>query len=69
MPVKAPFVDVDAGVRTRLDESLAVLVDAGATVVRIDLPDTRPIYQLTNIVNKAEAATIHGRWVRERRGD
>ncbi|TCT09618.1 aspartyl/glutamyl-tRNA(Asn/Gln) amidotransferase subunit A [Paralcaligenes ureilyticus] len=46
-----------------LDDVLDVLREVGCTVVPIDLPPTEPIYALTQIVNKAEAAALHSAWL------
>jgi len=69
VPTNAVFADVDSGVKAALEESVRVLKDLGAKIVDVELPDTRVIYGLTNLVNKAEAATIHARWVRTRRDE
>jgi aspartyl-tRNA(Asn)/glutamyl-tRNA(Gln) amidotransferase subunit A len=69
VPTNALFADIDAGVKAVLDESLRALRLLGAGVVEVELPDPRLIYALTNVINKAEAATIHGRWYRTRRAD
>jgi aspartyl-tRNA(Asn)/glutamyl-tRNA(Gln) amidotransferase subunit A len=68
-PTNAVFADVDPDVRVNLDASLRVLEALGARVVPVELPDPRVIYALTNLVNKAEAATIHGQWIRDRYDD
>jgi aspartyl-tRNA(Asn)/glutamyl-tRNA(Gln) amidotransferase subunit A len=69
IPTNSLFSEVDPEVRASLDASLACYRDLGATVTDIELPDPRLTYALTNLVNKAEAATIHGAWVRARRED
>jgi len=66
VPTNAAFADVDAEVRARLDASLRALEALGARVIPVELPDPRVIYALTNLVNKAEAATIHAKWMRTR---
>jgi aspartyl-tRNA(Asn)/glutamyl-tRNA(Gln) amidotransferase subunit A len=68
-PVNAAFADIDPAVRAALDASVATLVELGAKVVSVELPDIRMIYALTNLINKAEAATIHAQWVRTRRDE
>jgi aspartyl-tRNA(Asn)/glutamyl-tRNA(Gln) amidotransferase subunit A len=68
-PTNAVFADVDPDVRVNLDASLRVLEALGVRVVPVELPDPRVIYALTNLVNKAEAATIHGQWIRDRYDD
>ena len=66
VPTNAVFTDVDADVRAQLDASLRALEALGARVVPVELPDPRALYALTNLVNKAEAATIHAQWMRSR---
>jgi len=66
VPTNSVFADVDADVQAHLDASLRELVALGARVVPVELPDPRAIYTLTNLVNKAEAATIHAQWIRSR---
>jgi aspartyl-tRNA(Asn)/glutamyl-tRNA(Gln) amidotransferase subunit A len=69
VPTNPVFADIDPAVEKALAESLRVLRSLGAEVIEVELPDPRLTYALTNIVNKAEAATIHGRWYRTRRND
>jgi aspartyl-tRNA(Asn)/glutamyl-tRNA(Gln) amidotransferase subunit A len=66
VPTNAVFAEVDAEVRRPLDASLRTLETLGARVIPVELPDPRVIYALTNLVNKAEAATIHAQWMRTR---
>lgn len=60
---------LDPSVRARLDEALAVLRSLGATTVEVDLPDQQRLFTISDAVAKVEAATMHGRWMRERPGD
>jgi len=69
VPRNPIFAEVDGGVQRALDASLRELEALGAVVVPIELPEPRVLYALTNLVNKAEAAALHARWVRERRDD
>ena len=69
VPTNAVFADVEPPVRARLDASLRALEAAGARVVPVELPDPRVIYALTNLVNKAEAASVHAQWMRTRRSE
>ena len=66
VPTNAVFAEVDPDVRRQLDASLRALEGLGARVMPVELPDPRVIYALTNLVNKAEAATIHAQWMRTR---
>ena len=56
-------------VRKRLDESLDVLRRLGAKIVEVDVPDMPLINTLMHILMTVEAATVHRRWLKERRGD
>ncbi|HVO88542.1 MAG TPA: amidase [Casimicrobiaceae bacterium] len=69
VPTNAMFKDIDATVKAAHDESLRTLRTLGAEVIEVELPDPRITYALTNLVNKAEAATIHAQWVRTRRDE
>jgi len=55
--------DSDPEVAQALEAALDVLRAAGCAIVPVDLPDTQPIYALTQIVNKAEAAALHAEWL------
>lgn len=68
-PTNPIFTEAHPEVRAALEASLARYRELGATVLELELPDPRVTYALTNLVNKAEAATIHGAWVRTRRED
>jgi len=52
-----------------LDESLAVLRDAGAIIVPSAVPDMATVNALHAVVLQVEAATLHRRWLSERPGD
>ena len=53
----------DSEVMSALKEAAGVLMDIGCQVFDIDLPATDEIYALTQIVNKAESAALHARWL------
>ena len=55
--------------RTGMEESLRVFRDLGAETVEVELPHLDALDGLTNVVMASEAATIHGRWLRERPDD
>ena len=56
-------------VRKRLEDSLDVLRRMGAKVVEVDVPDIPAINTFMHILMTVEAATVHRRWLKERRGD
>jgi aspartyl-tRNA(Asn)/glutamyl-tRNA(Gln) amidotransferase subunit A len=60
---------LDPSVRARLDEALSMLRDLGAVTVEVELPDQQHLFTISDAVAKVEAATMHGRWMRERPGD
>jgi aspartyl-tRNA(Asn)/glutamyl-tRNA(Gln) amidotransferase subunit A len=63
------FDDVDRSVRARLDAGLQVLLDLGARRVDVEVPDQTRLFTISDAVGKSEAATMHGRWIRERPQD
>ena len=56
-------------VRARLQESLAVFRNRGATVVRVKVPDIGLVNTLAQLVMGAEAAAFHEPWLRSRRDE
>ena len=69
VPINASFAEVHEEVRQALNASVRELEALGARVELLELPDPRVIYGLTNVINKAEAATIHAHWIKTRRED
>jgi len=63
------FPELEDVVRPMHHATLERLADLGAKIMRLPMPDPTPLYRLTNLVNKAEAAALHGRWIRERPHD
>ncbi len=64
------FYDVASDeVRSILDKSLKVFEELGAEIVSVDVTDLERVARLANVVMTSEAATIHGKWVRERPQD
>lgn len=63
------YNELEESVRPLHDAALGQMRDLGARIRRLSIPDPGPIYRLTNLVNKAEAAALHGRWIRERPQD
>lgn len=67
---EGPLYDgLDPAVRPVHDAALAQFAALGARIEPVALPDLDRIYTLTNLVNKAEAAALHGPWIRERPDD
>ena len=52
-----------------LDESIRVFKTLGARTTRVRVPDPILLFQFNDLIMKCEAATIHGKWLRERSGD
>jgi aspartyl-tRNA(Asn)/glutamyl-tRNA(Gln) amidotransferase subunit A len=63
------FDDLDPSVQSRLDAALQTLVALGAELVEVVVPDQNRLFTISDAVVKSEAATLHGRWIRERPGD
>jgi aspartyl-tRNA(Asn)/glutamyl-tRNA(Gln) amidotransferase subunit A len=63
------FEAVDGVVQRRLDEALATLVSAGATLVPIDVPDPSGLTELSRAIVYPEAAAAHAHWLRTRPQD
>ncbi|WP_173934421.1 amidase [Chelativorans sp. Marseille-P2723] len=59
----------DAEVQRLMDESLAVLKEAGAVIVETTPPDMDLINSLMTVVMTAEAASLHRQWLSERGQD
>ncbi|MGE0803069.1 MAG: amidase [Lautropia sp.] len=63
------FDDVDPSIRQLLDAALAVLQALGHQVVEVSIPDMERLFTISDAVSKAEVATAHGQWMRERPQD
>ena len=64
------FLDgADAPVVAAVEAALAVLAGRGAIVTRIKLPLMDAVAAYGGIVSRAEGATLHAQWLRERPGD
>jgi len=59
----------DSEVVAAFETSLAVLQKAGAVLVPVSLPLMDAISTYVAVVSRAESATIHSQWMRERPGD
>jgi aspartyl-tRNA(Asn)/glutamyl-tRNA(Gln) amidotransferase subunit A len=60
---------VAADVRTALEAALAALESAGARLVPVDVPSAEHLTELGRAVVYAEAAALHGHWLRTRPDD
>ena len=63
------YPDIDSRLQPLLAGALDNLVDLGCEIVELDIPDPERIYNLTNVINKSEAAALHDDWVRKRPED
>ena len=61
--------DLDPAIATCIDEARRVLTSLGCQVVPIDIPDMRAAEVAATHVIAAEAATLHGNWLRTRPND
>lgn len=61
--------DLDPEVARVLDETLAVLRQEGAEIVKVELPDQRQLTAACQLVLATEAAAYHKRWMIERPQD
>jgi aspartyl-tRNA(Asn)/glutamyl-tRNA(Gln) amidotransferase subunit A len=69
VPANFFFDDVHPSVHTQLDSALQVLQRLGAECVKVVVPDQERLFTISDAVVKSEAATLHGRWIRERPQD
>lgn len=61
--------DLSPAAADALERSRSVLADAGLNVTPVEVPDPGPYSDLADAIMKCEAATIHGRRIRERPED
>lgn len=69
VPSNYLFPEVAALLRPALEAALAQLEELGCEIVELEIPDPERIYNLTNVINKCEAATLHDEWIRSRPED
>lgn len=69
VPADFFYDDIDEAVRERLDASVRVLRNRGVEIVTARIPDLTPLFRLGDVISKSEAATIHGKWMRQRPQD
>lgn len=65
----APFGAVDPETDAAHQAALKVFAGLGAEILEVDLPDCQPLYSAADAISKSEAATLHGKWMRERPQD
>lgn len=63
------YNELEDSVRPVHDSAIAQMADLGANIRYFPMPDPTPIYRLTNLINKAEAAALHANWIKERSQD
>ncbi len=63
------YPDADPELRPALEAALSVLRDLGCEPVALDMPDPDRIHELTDVINKSEAAALHDEWLRARPED
>jgi aspartyl-tRNA(Asn)/glutamyl-tRNA(Gln) amidotransferase subunit A len=61
--------DLDPDVARILDETVAVLSQEGANIVKVELPDQRQLTAASQLIIAVEAAAFHKRWMIERPQD
>lgn len=69
VPANHYYDGVDGEVRRGMETSLAVLSSFGARVIELPVPDPGRLFLLSNTISIAEAAVVHGQWMRERPQD
>ena len=69
VPCNHLYPDVDPHLKPLLAAALDNLKDLGCEIVELDIPAPERTYDLTNVINKAEAATLHDEWLRSRPDD
>jgi aspartyl-tRNA(Asn)/glutamyl-tRNA(Gln) amidotransferase subunit A len=69
VPKNAYYSNIDPGVAALLEASRKALTKLGASLVEIETPDPEPLTALALIIGRAEAAAIHGEWMKTRPND
>lgn len=64
-----PFGPVDPETHDAHITALKVFEGLGCEILEVTLPDCAPLYSAADAISKSEAATLHGRWMRERPDD
>jgi aspartyl-tRNA(Asn)/glutamyl-tRNA(Gln) amidotransferase subunit A len=63
------FEDIDPSVGALLERALQVLVELGLRPRAVVVPNQERVFTISDAVGRSEAATLHGRWIRERPDD
>jgi aspartyl-tRNA(Asn)/glutamyl-tRNA(Gln) amidotransferase subunit A len=63
------FDHVTSDIGKLLDESIRVFKALGVRTRRVRVPNPIALFQFNDLIMKCEAATIHGKWLRERSED
>ena len=63
------FQGLDAEMAAAVPRAAEVIAQLGARVSELQVPDPRTMSDVTNIVSRSEASTIHARLLRERPGE
>ena len=69
VPIGGSTQDVDPEMRAALAVALDVLRGEGVSVVEIEIPDEDLMFDLCDLISKAEAAALHEAWLTERGDD
>lgn len=69
IPTSFFYDGIDDSVRATLEATIDVLGRLGAEIVKASVPDLTPLFRLGDVISKSEAATIHGKWMRQRPQD
>jgi aspartyl-tRNA(Asn)/glutamyl-tRNA(Gln) amidotransferase subunit A len=69
VPENYYFEGVASAIVGAVQDAVGRLVEQGALRVDLRVPDPQPIGDVTNIVSRAESATIHARILKERPGE
>ena len=69
VPTNYYYDGATADIQRCMQQSLEVLKSLGARVIELEVPDPHRMFDLSNVISQSEAATIHARWLRERRQD
>jgi aspartyl-tRNA(Asn)/glutamyl-tRNA(Gln) amidotransferase subunit A len=69
VPTRYFAENISREIESALQQSLGVFKALGMTVVEVDLPGFDQAFDLAQVILKAEAASIHEVWIRERPED
>ena len=69
VPSNHLYPDVDPRLKPALDATLDTLRELGCEIIDLKIPDPEQTYDLTNVINKSEAAALHDEWIRTRPED